>query len=162
MTVALDSFQAAFPTAETGLSADGLPFVRVEPGALLETVRHLRDELGYGRFLDVTAVDDPDHDERFDLQYLLYSMSAHAWLRLKVRTQETVPSITPLFRGADWYEREVYDLFGVQFDGHPNLSRIMMPDDWDGHPLRRDHPVGGEPVDFTVTREIYGTGDRRG
>ena len=69
-----------------------------------------------------------------------------------------MPSITGIFPGANWYEREVYDLFGVAFDGHPDLTRIMMPDDWQGHPLRRDYPLGGEPVDFTVTREIFGTG----
>ena len=162
MTVAQDRFAAAFPTAEMGVSADGFRFIRLEPAALLDAVRRLRDELGYGRFIDLTAVDDLDRDERFELQYLFYSMAEHAWLRLKVRTEDAAPSITPLFAGADWYEPEIYGLFGVHFNRHPNLTRIMMPDDWEGHPLRKDSPVGGEPVDFTVTREIYGTGDRRG
>jgi NADH-quinone oxidoreductase subunit C len=89
-------------------------------------------------------------------------MAERRWLRVKVRTNDAVPSVTPLFAGADWFEREVFDLFGVRFEGHPNLVRIMMPDEWDGYPLRRDYPIGGEPVDFTVTRDIYGTGDRRG
>ncbi len=162
MTAAVDRFDAAFPTAEKGVSADGIPSLLLGRDALLDAVRRLREEFGYDRFIDLTAVDDPDEDERFELQYLLYSMVEHAWLRLKVRTDELAPSITPLFAGADWYEREVYDLFGVRFDGHPNLTRIMMPDDWEGHPLRKDSPIGGEPVDFTVTREIYQTGDRRG
>jgi NADH-quinone oxidoreductase subunit C len=162
MTAAVDRFDAAFPAAEKGVSADGIPSLLLDRDALLDAVRRLREEFGYDRFIDLTAVDDPDEDERFELQYLLYSMAEHAWLRLKVRTDELVPSITPLFAGADWYEREVYDLFGVRFDGHPNLTRIMMPDDWEGYPLRKDSPIGGEPVDFTVTREIYGTGDRRG
>ena len=162
MTVAPDRLAAAFPSAETSVSTDGLRVLLLAPDALLDGVRRLRDELGYVRFIDLTAVDDPEYEDRFELEYLLYSMDEHAWLRIKVRTEEAAPSITPLFRGADWYEREVYDLFGVRFEGHPNLTRIMMPDDWQGHPLRKDHPVGGEPVDFTVTREIYGTGVRRG
>jgi NADH-quinone oxidoreductase subunit C len=162
MTAALDRLQAAFPTAEKGVSADRIPFVRLPKDTLRACLEVLRDELGYGRFIDLTAVDDPDQDERFELQYLLYSMAEQRWLRLKVRTEDSTPSITAIFRGADWYEREVYDLFGVVFEGHPELTRIMMPDEWDGHPLRKDSPVGGEPVDFTVTREVYGTGDRRG
>jgi NADH-quinone oxidoreductase subunit C len=162
MSVAPDTLEAAFPTAETGVSADGIRFIRLAPAELPDAARRLRDDLGYIRFVDLTAVDDPDQDERFELQYLLHSMTAHTWLRLKVRTEESIPSITSLFPAANWYEREVYDLFGVVFEGHPNLTRIMMPDDWHGHPLRKDHPVGGEPVDFTVTRQIYGTGVQRG
>ena len=162
MTVAPDRFAATFPGAQTGVSADRIPFVRFEPGTLLDGIRRVRDELGYIRFIDLTAVDDPDQDERFELQYLVYSMAEHAWLRLKVRTNEVVPSVTSVFAAADWYERELWDLFGVRFEGHPDLTRIQMPDDWDGHPLRKDYPMGGEPVDFTVTRDIYGTGDRRG
>ena len=162
MTVAQDRLDAAFPAAEKGVSADGFRYLLLGREELFEAVQRMRDELGYARFIDLTAVDEPDEDERFELQYLLYSMDEHAWLRLKVRTEEVAPSITPLFAGADWYEREVYDLFGVRFEGHPNLTRIMMPDDWEGYPLRKDSPIGGEPVDFTVTREIYGTGDRRG
>jgi NADH/F420H2 dehydrogenase subunit C len=162
MTVAPDLFDAAFPAAQTGLSADGIPFLRLPPGELPEAARRLRDELGYVRFIDLTAVDDPDRAERFDLQYLLYSMERRVWVRLKVATTERVPSLTPFFPAADWYEREVYDMFGVRFDGHPSLTRILMPDDWDGHPLRKDYPVGGEPIDFTVTRHVYGTGERRG
>jgi NADH-quinone oxidoreductase subunit C len=162
MSVAPDTLEAAFPTAETGVSADGFRFLRIAPAELPDAVRRLRDDWGYVRFVDLTAVDDPDEDQRFELQYLLYSMEEHTWLRLKVRTEASVPSITPLFAGANWYEREVYDLFGVVFEGHPDLTRIMMPDDWHGHPLRKDHPVGGEPVDFTVTRQIYGTGVQRG
>ena len=158
MTVAPERLQAAFPNAHRGVSADGIPYVLVRPESIPDTLRTARDELGYVRWTDLTAVDEPDVDPRFELQYLLYSMAEHRWLRIKTQTDDTVPSVTDVFPGANWYEREVYDLFGVVFEGHPNLTRIMMPDDWQGHPLRRDYPVGGEPVDFTVTREIHGTG----
>jgi NADH-quinone oxidoreductase subunit C len=158
MTVAPERFQAAFPDAVHGVSADSIPFILVRPEAIVETARRCRDELGYGRWIDLTAVDDPDVEPRFELQYLLYSMTEHLWIRLKTQTDDRCPSVTGVFPGANWYEREVYDLFGVTFDGHPDLTRIMMPDGWEGHPLRRDYPIGGEPVDFTVTREIMGTG----
>jgi NADH-quinone oxidoreductase subunit C len=162
MTVAPERLQSAFPDAKHGVSADGIPFVLVRPEQIVETVRRCRDELGYVRWVDLTAVDDLEAEPRFELQYLLYSMAEHRWLRLKTQADERVPSVTEVFPGANWYEREVFDLFGVIFEGHPELTRIMMPDDWEGYPLRRDYPIGGEPVDFVATREIYGTGDRRG
>ena len=162
MTVApervLDDLRAAFPNANHGVSADGIPYVLVRPENIHDTARVARDELGYVRWIDLTAVDEPTVEPRFELQYLLYSMAEHRWLRLKTQTDDKVPTITHVFPGANWYEREVFDLFGVEFEGHPNLTRLMMPDDWKGHPLRRDYPIGGEPVDFTVTREILGTG----
>ena len=148
---------AAIPAAESGVSADGIPFVRVPVEEIARTAGLLEQELGYGRFIDLTAVDSPEREDRFELQYLLFSMDELAWLRLKARTAERAPSIVEHFAGANWHEREVYDLFGVHFDGHPDLQRIMLPDDWQGHPLRRDEETLVEPVDFTVTREIYGT-----
>ena len=157
-SAALSPLQAAFPNAHHGVSADGIPYVLVRPESIPDTVRVARDELGYVRWIDLTAVDEPNVEPRFELQYLLYSMAEHRWLRLKTQTDDKAPTITGIFPGANWYEREVFDLFGVVFEGHPNLTRLMMPDDWQGHPLRRDYPIGGEPVDFTVTREILGTG----
>jgi NADH-quinone oxidoreductase subunit C len=158
MAVATGSLTDAFPDAVHGVSQDGIPYLLVRPDQLVETIRRLRDDLDYIRWIDVTAVDEPEVEPRFELQYLLHSMVEHRWVRVKTQTDDSVPSITSIFPGADWYEREVFDLFGITFDGHPNLTRIMMPDDWEGHPLRRDYPIGGEHVDFTVTREILGTG----
>ena len=153
----LNRLLAAYPSGEGGLSADGIPFARVDVAAVPEAAALLAEELGYGRFIDLTAVDDPRREERFELVYLFYSMAERAWFRLKARTAGEAPSITPRFPAVDWYEREVWDLYGVRFVGHPELTRIMLPDDWLGHPLRRDEPAMIEPVDFTVTREIYGT-----
>ena len=144
------------PGPELGQQKDGTAYWRVAPERVADAVA-LLVQLGCSRFLDLTVIDDPQRPDRFDLNYLLYSMQDRRWFRLRARTTGSAPSIVRLFPGADFYEREVFDLFGVRFDGHPNLTRIMLPDDWKGHPLRRDEPLGGEPVDFTVTREVYGT-----
>ena len=156
MTVAPARLQDMFPNANHGASADGIPYVLVRPEQVVETVRRARDELGYVRWLDLTAVDEPEVEPRFELQYLLYSMAEHRWLRIKTQTDDTVPSIVEVFPGANWYERELFDLFGIEYQGHPDPRRIMLPDDWQGHPLRRTEPLGAEPVDFTVTRQVYG------
>ena len=111
-------------------------------------------QAGFVRFLDLTAVDDPRQAERFDVVLLLYSFTEQRWLRLRTSTAAALASLTPVFPAANWYEREVFDLFGVRFEGHPDLTRILLPDDYPSHPLRRDHPLGDEPVDFTVTREV--------
>jgi NADH-quinone oxidoreductase subunit C len=157
MSAAVERLLAAFPSAESGVSADGIAFARVEIGSVPAAASLLGDELGYGRFVDLTAVDDPGREDRFELQYLFYSMEERTWVRLKARSSGEAPSIVARFAAANWYEREVWDLFGVRFTGHPDLTRIMMPDNWPNHPLRRDEPTGGEPVDFTVTRAFYGT-----
>jgi NADH-quinone oxidoreductase subunit C len=144
-----------FGPEAVSVPADGIPTVRVPLAELLSAVERVRGELGHARFVDVTAVDLLTREERFELVYLFYSLEQHTWLRLKTRTDRDAPSITPIVPGADWYERELYDLFGIHFEGHPELRRIMLPDDWRGHPLRRTEPLGSEPVDFTVTRSVY-------
>ena len=151
----LDPVQAAFPSAEITTSADRIPSVRVPLDQLLEAIRRIRGPLQHGRFVDLTAVDRLQREERFELVYLFYSLQRNTWLRLKTRTDAEAPSITSTIPGANWYEREVFDLFGIRFDGHPDLRRIMLPDDWQGYPLRRTEPLGSEPVDFTITRHVY-------
>jgi len=136
------------PDLERGASADGIAYVR----ARISDVPALVDAVllaGYGRFVDLTVVDDPSRVDRFELQYLFHSMEAQRWLRLKARTSGEAPSIVDRVPPANWYEREAFDMFGVRFSGHPALTRILMPDDWDGHPLRRDVALGGEPVQFS-------------
>jgi NADH-quinone oxidoreductase subunit C len=156
MAVDADALGAAFAPEAISLSADGIPTVRVPLTELLGAIERVRVELGHSRFVDVTAVDRLEREDRFELVYLFYSLEQHTWLRLKTRTGGEAPSITPMVPGANWYERELFDLFGIQFGGHPDLRRIMLPDDWRGHPLRRTEPLGAEPVDFTVTRRVYG------
>jgi NADH-quinone oxidoreductase subunit C len=101
---------------------------------------------GYNAFQDMTAVDWFPSAPRFQLSYHIQSHSFKEVLRLRVVVDEAdaeIESITEIWPGANYYEREVFDLFGIRFDGHPNLRRILMPDDWVGHPLRKDYPVEG-------------------
>ena len=101
---------------------------------------------GYNFFEDMTAVDWYPAAPRFQLSYHILSHSYKERIRLRVMVDEADPaveSITPIWSGANFYEREVFDLFGIRFEGHPNLRRIMMPDEWKGHPLRKDYPVEG-------------------
>jgi NADH-quinone oxidoreductase subunit C len=100
---------------------------------------------GYVFFEDVTAVDWYPAEPRFQLSYSLLSYKLKQRIRVVVRLNEgqSVASITGVWPAANFYEREIFDLFGVPFTGHPNLTRIMMPDNWEGHPLRKDYPVEG-------------------
>ncbi len=113
----------------------------------------LRDdpELSFNYLSDLTAVDRLGREPRFDVIYHLYSISRNHRVRLKVEVDDNkdVPSVTPVWSGANWFEREVFDLFGVSFENHPDLRRILMPDDWEGHPLRKDFPLTREEVMFT-------------
>jgi NADH-quinone oxidoreductase subunit C len=126
-------------------------WVELKPSALVPVVKLLRDDraLSYNFLDDLTCVDRPWEERRFCVIYNLYSHSRLRRLILRVRVPEgePVPTLTGLFAAADWAEREVYDLFGVTFKGHPNMTRIQLPDDWEGHPLRKDYPiVGRRPV----------------
>jgi len=103
-------------------------------------------QAGYNFFEDVTAVDWYPSEPRFQITYSFLSMSLKERLRLIVRLdsdEAALDSITPVWPAANFYEREIFDLFGVHFSGHPNLRRIMMPEDWKGYPLRKDYPVEG-------------------
>ncbi len=121
--------------------------VIVPVAKLLEAGRFLHDapETAFDFCSDVTASDWPPRPQRFDVVYCLFSTRHRKRLRLKVRAaeQDPVPSVTGIWPAADWLEREVYDLFGVNFTGHPNRKRILMPDDWQGHPQRKDYPLEG-------------------
>jgi len=114
---------------------------------VLDAVRLLHDapDMRFISIIDVCGADYPEREERFDVVYHLLSPYRNQRLRLKVRTDDEgpVPSITPVFPGANWYEREAYDLFGILFLGHPDLRRILTDYGFDGHPLRKDFPTSG-------------------
>ena len=108
-------------------------------------MRYLRDDGGFVMLEDITAVDWLLRAPRFDVVYNMIALFRAEPLRLKVAVdpETPVPSLTALWPSANWYEREIYDLFGLTFSDHPDLRRIEMPDDWEGHPLRKDYPITG-------------------
>jgi len=120
--------------------------VVVKKEKILEVLKCLKEELGYNFLTDVTAVDYLGQDPRFMVVYHLYSIPNKERIRIKAPVAESdcaIDSACALWKTADWLEREVYDLMGIQFVNHPNLVRIMMTDDWVGHPLRKDYPLQG-------------------
>ena len=128
--------------------------VLVDRNSIVEVLRYLRYEPGleYNFLSGISCCDWLGHEPRFEVSYHLLSMSRRDRLRIKVGVPETdltVPSATAVWKTANWFEREIYDMFGLIFTGHPDLRRILLPDDWEGHPLRRDEPIGGEEVAFT-------------
>jgi NADH-quinone oxidoreductase subunit C len=117
----------------------------VSPGEIVQALAALKSA-GYNAFEDMTAVDWFPSEPRFQLSYHIVSHKYKERVRLRAMVsgaEPTVESATSVWPGANYYEREVFDLFGVRFEGHPNLRRILMPDDWAGHPLRKDYPVEG-------------------
>ena len=138
----------------SGAAVEGAKFDRnelsiyVERTSFEEACSTLKNDptLQYDSLSDVTCVDWTPSDPRFEVIYHLFSTVTKKRVRLKVRLagdDPAVDSLTSIWPGADFFEREVFDLFGVRFNGHPNLKRIMMPDNWEGHPLRKDYPVEG-------------------
>ena len=115
----------------------------VECGRLAEVAQYLRDEEKFDLLSDLTAVDWPRRDKRFDVVLNLYSFARNERLRVKARAGdgEQVPSVAGLWLTANWLEREAFDMFGIIFAGHPNLTRILLPDEWQGYPLRKDYDI---------------------
>ena len=128
--------------------ASGEATVAVDRGELLRALAHLRDDpdLAFDFLSSLTATDWPGREPRFWIAYELYSTSHRHRLRAKVGLPEddpSVPSVVPMFPTANWFEREVFDFYGVVFEGHPDLTRILLPEGWEGHPLRKTEELGG-------------------
>jgi len=121
----------------------GQNFAVVKPEAMASMVAWLRNTADFDYLVDITAVDWPKRPERFDLVYILYSFSRNERLRLKTAINDGYrpQSVVESQLTANWLEREVFDMFGIEFAGHPDLRRILMPDDWQGHPLRKDYSI---------------------
>jgi NADH-quinone oxidoreductase subunit C len=115
----------------------------VDRARLAEIALHLRDEEKFDMLADLTAVDWPKREKRFDVVLNLYSFPKNERLRVKVHAAdaEEVPSVVSVWPTANWLEREVFDMFGIIFSGHPDLKRILLPDEWQGYPLRKDYDI---------------------
>jgi NADH-quinone oxidoreductase subunit C len=166
------SLQAAIPGSISQISYFVGDWAIIVPVAQIAAVtRHLRDapDAAFDFCSDVTASDWPPRTEaRFDVVYCLYSTRLRHRIRVKVRVAENqpIPSATPVWPAADWLEREVWDLFGVNFTGHPDRRRILMPEDWQGFPQRKDYPLEGpgellmeNPIDWLKLRQARDEAD---
>jgi NADH-quinone oxidoreductase subunit C len=136
-----------FSALQEVASADGMPTASVPREHLVEAAQVLRDS-GFSVLLDLIPVDRYPTEPRFEISYLLLNPGGDghqpARLRLKVAvpgSDPAVPTLSQVWASVNWAEREAFDLFGIRIDGHPDLRRILMPDDWDGHPMRKDYPV---------------------
>ena len=142
------SIKVALPASVTGhAGANGELTLLAKAADIVKVATFLRDDPAcqFVCIIDVTAIDWPGREQRFDVVYHFLSPRLNQRIRLKVMTDETtpVPSIIDVFRGADWFERETYDLYGVLFTGHPDMRRILTDYGFDGHPLRKDFPLTG-------------------
>lgn len=119
----------------------GQDFILTLPETVAALCGQLQSVHGYNYLVDLTAVHRPN--QGFELHFILYNFSSRHRLRIKTQIAEgqTFPSLNTLYEAANWLEREVFDMFGIEFTGHPNLKRILMPDDWTGHPLRKDYSI---------------------
>ena len=123
--------------------------LEIAPERIVSVCRFLKTQQEFVRLSTVTGVDRYPDEPRFEVVYHLHSLARNQRLRLKCRLPGSNPeidSVTEVWRSANWFERETFDLFGVRFRNHPDLRRIMLPDDWEGHPLRKDYPVTGARV----------------
>jgi NADH-quinone oxidoreductase subunit C len=144
--VAIQAIHAAHPEAITNAKFDRAELTLVIAGEQLRAVCRALQQAGYNFLEDVTCVDWYPVEPRFQVTYHILSHQLKERVRLHVMVESmdpSVDSITSLWPSANFYEREVWDLFGVRFHGHPGLRRIMLPEEWDGHPLRKDYPVEG-------------------
>lgn len=129
--------------------------VVLKTAGLLRLAEFVKSELSFNLVIDVLGVDMYRPDQRYEVVYILYSISRKAYLRLKVHAAEEhpeVPSVTGIWPGANWHERETYDMFGIRFAGHPDLRRLYMPEEFEHHPLRKDFPLMGVPDSLPLPR----------
>jgi NADH-quinone oxidoreductase subunit C len=147
VAAALEEFDAGALTG--GKHERGELTLEIVPARISSVCGFLKRDHRFIRLSTVTAVDRYPAEPRFEVVYHLHSIEGGQRLRLKCRLgggNPEIESVTSVWRSADWYEREVFDLFGIAFLNHPDLRRIMLPDDWEGHPLRKDYPVTGSRV----------------
>ena len=147
VAAALDAFDADAITA--GKFDRNELTLEIAPPKIVSVCGFLKYDQRFVRLSTVTGVDRYPAEPRFEMVYHLHSIERNERLRLKCRlpgADPAIESVTSVWRSANWYERETFDLFGIRFVNHPDLRRIMMPEDWDGHPLRKDYPITGSRI----------------
>ena len=135
--------QRQFGSGLEALTSLGQNYMQVDRSLIPSILQLLRDEEQFDYCVDITAVHYPKRERQFDVVWILYSFERNE--RIRVKTQiadgESIPSAVSLWATANWLEREAFDMFGIQFEGHPELKRILLPDGWKGHPLRKDYGI---------------------
>ena len=149
---AVEALRAANPAAVVSVVEHrGQVVVEIAAAEIVSACRFLSGEQQFSRLSGVTAVDWYPREPRFEVVYFVHSLERNERLRLTCRLPgegAEIESVTGVWPAANWYEREVFDLFGIVFRNHPDLRRIMMPEEWEGHPLRKDYPVTGEKYKY--------------
>ncbi|MGI8743391.1 MAG: NADH-quinone oxidoreductase subunit C [Bryobacteraceae bacterium] len=151
-----DAIASALETHEPGAITGGHnghnePTLFIAADRIVPVCRYLKQSHEFNRLSGITAVDWHPADPRFEIVYLLHSLPKNQRLRLKCRVSEAaaeIDSVISVWRGANWYEREIFDMFGIGFRNHPDLRRILLPSDWEGYPLRKDYPVHGHKYSY--------------
>ena len=151
LNLAVEALKKRFEAVEAGYHGDVV--LVVKPDQIAPAAQMLRDEFGFDFLSSETATDYwPELDPRFHVVYQIFSHQHHARLSLRVPVADAdpnVPTLEKIYPVANWHEREIWDMFGIRFVGHSDLRRILMPADWEGHPLRKDYPLGYEEPQFT-------------
>jgi NADH-quinone oxidoreductase subunit C len=152
----LDKLKAAFPeSVRAAVEFRGDLTVTVRKEDIVAVAGFVKSELAFDMLIDLLGVDMYRPEERFEVIYNVYSLTHRTYLRLKVLVDEQdlhVPTVTGVWPGANWHERETFDMFGLKFTGHPDLRRMYMPDEFEYHPLRKDFPTMGIPDSLPLPR----------
>ena len=135
---------------QEALTYVGQPYLVVDAALAHEVLELLRDDEQFDYLVDCTAVHYPKREQQFDIVWILYSFARNERIRVKtlVKDGEPVPTVTDLWATANWLERETFDMFGIRFEGHPELKRILLPDGWKGHPLRKEYGILQQDTDW--------------
>ncbi len=139
----VEKYKSQYGSGLDALTYLGQNYLSVDRSLIPDILRLLRDDEQFNYCVDITAVHYPKREKPFDVVWILYSFPRNERVRVKTQIADgaSIPSSVPLWATANWLEREVYDMFGIQFDGHPDLKRILLPDGWKGHPLRKDYGI---------------------
>ena len=139
----VEKYRSQYGSGLDALTYLGQNYLAVDRSLIPDILRLLRDEEQFDYCVDITAVHYPKREKQFDVLWILYSFPRNERVRVKTQIADgaSIPSSVPIWPTANWLEREVYDMFGIQFDGHPDLKRILLPDGWKGYPLRKDYGI---------------------